>query len=103
MIARLLVALLLAFDLGGSALAMTDLSDINTVEWSLSADTDRPSGPPGDLGDGDAECCDLETLIPPQTGLRTVSLRAGLNAPSPAPQARPLTATPLLRPPSTAL
>jgi hypothetical protein len=105
LIARLLVVVLLALDLGGTALAVTDIAGEYTAEWSLSADTDRQSSPLDDQDTMhlDLECCDLEQLLTPQAGARPAAHRAGLDALPYAPQARPTTAPPLLRPPTTSL
>ena len=105
LIARLLVAVLLALDLGGTALAVTDIAGDYAAEWSLSADSDRHSSPLDDQDtlNLDLEFCDLEQLLPPQAGTRPAAHRAGLDALPYAPQARPTSAPPLLRPPSVSL
>jgi hypothetical protein len=105
LIARLLVAVLLALDLGGTALAVTDIAGEYAAVWSLSADTDRQSSPLDDQGtlNLDLEFCDLEQLLPSQAGARPATHRAGLDALPYAPHSRPTSAQPLLRPPSIGL
>ena len=105
LIARLLVAVLLALDLGGTALALTDIAGDYATEWSLSADPDRHSSPLHDQGtlNLDLEFCDLEQLLPPQAGALLAAHRTGLDALPYAQQARPTSAQPLLRPPSVSL
>lgn len=101
LIASLLVAFLLALDLGGTALAVTDIAGDDATEWSLCADRDRDSNPRGDQDplSLDADLCDLEKLLPLQAATRPAAHRAGLDSLPPPPRARPTSAPPPLRPP----
>ena len=105
LIARLLVAVMLALDLGGTALAVNDIAGEYATEWRLSADSDRHSNPLDDQGtlNLDLEFRDLEQFLPPQAGARPAAYRAGLDGLPCAPRARSTTAQPLLRPPTTNL